>query len=227
MDKIPWTLIIAKLSNTLTEADNRLLEEWLQNDLHKEIYLSVAHVWHSVQSKVRDYEPDEDYYWTFISNRINKVEKKKKVRHFLMNRMVRVGIAVSLLLIIGFSLLVYLVPMKNNDIQLPVYSSLEGKAKIVLTDSTVVWLRKNSTLACLSDFSGKERRVKLNGAAFFEVKSDKSSFYCGGTRFECESARYKICGICFPVSRRCCGWIGGRFGGTDITYSKESVHNSR
>ena len=77
MDKIPWTLIIAKLSNTLTEADNRLLEEWLQNDLHKEIYLSVAHVWHSVQSKVRDYEPDEDYYWTFISNRINKVEKKK------------------------------------------------------------------------------------------------------------------------------------------------------
>ena len=155
MDKIPWTLIIAKLSNTLTEADNRLLEEWLQNDLHKEIYLSVAHVWHSVQSKVRDYEPDEDYYWTFISNRINKVEKKKKVRHFLMNRMVRVGIAVSLLLIIGFSLLVYLVPMKNNDIQLPVYSSLEGKAKIVLTDSTVVWLRKNSTLACLSDFSGK------------------------------------------------------------------------
>ena len=37
MDKIPWTLIIAKLSNTLTEADNRLLEEWLQNDLHKEM----------------------------------------------------------------------------------------------------------------------------------------------------------------------------------------------
>lgn len=46
MDKIPWTLIIAKLSNTLTEADNRLLEEWLQNDLHKEIYLSVAHLLH-------------------------------------------------------------------------------------------------------------------------------------------------------------------------------------
>ena len=60
MDKIPWTLIIAKLSNTLTEADNSLLEEWLQNELHKEIYLSVAHVWNSVQSKVRDYDPDED-----------------------------------------------------------------------------------------------------------------------------------------------------------------------
>lgn len=46
MDKIPWTLIIAKLSNTLTEADNRLLEEWLQNDLHKEIYLSASHLLH-------------------------------------------------------------------------------------------------------------------------------------------------------------------------------------
>ena len=196
MDKIPWTLIIAKLSNTLTEADNRLLEEWLQNDLHKEIYLSVAQVWHSVQSKVRDYEPDEDYYWTFISNRINKVEKKKKVRHFLMNRMVRVGIAVSLLLIIGFSLLVYLVPMKNNDIQLPVYSSLEGKAKIVLTDSTVVWLRKNSTLACLSDFSGKERRVKLNGAAFFEVKSDKNHPFI----VEVRDLNVKVHGTKFVVS---------------------------
>ena len=72
MDKIPWTLIIAKLSNTLTEADNRLLEEWLQNDLHKEIYLSVAHVWHSVQSKVRDYKIPlhqctiRNYYGMFI-----------------------------------------------------------------------------------------------------------------------------------------------------------------
>lgn len=196
MNKIPWTLILAKLSHTITDFDNRLLEEWLQNDLHKEIYLSVVHVWHSVQSKVRDYEPDEDYYWTFISNRINKVENKKKVRHLLMNRIVRVGIAASLLLIIGFSLLIGLEPIKNNNIQLPVYSSLEGKTKIVLTDSTVVWLRKNSTLICLSDFFGKERRVKLNGAAFFEVKSDKNHPFI----VEARDLNVKVHGTKFVVS---------------------------
>lgn len=197
MDKIPWTLIIAKLSNTITEADNHLLEEWLQDDLHQEIYLSVTHVWHSVQSKVQDYEPDEDYYWTFISNRINKVEKKKKVDHFLMNRMVRVGIAASLLLIIGFSLFFYLVPIKNNDIQLPVYSSLEGKTKILLVDSTVVWLRKNSTLVCLSDFYRKnERRVRLNGVAYFEVKSDKEHPFI----VEARDLNVKVHGTKFVVS---------------------------
>lgn len=195
MNKIPWTLIIAKLSNTITEVDNHLLEEWLQDDLHQEIYLSVTKIWHSVQSKVRDYEPDEEYYWTLISNRINKIEKKKKVRRFFMNRLMRVGIAASLLLIIGFSLFVYLVPI-NNNIQLPVYSSLEGKTKILLTDSTVVWLRENSTLACLSDFSGKERRVKLNGVAFFEVKSDKNHPFI----VEARDLNVKVHGTKFVVS---------------------------
>lgn len=196
MNEIPWTLIIAKLSNTITEADDRSLEKWLQDDLHKEIFLSLVEIWNTVQSKVREYEPDEDYYWTFISNRINKIEKKKKTRHFFINRMMRIGVAASLLLIIGFSLFVYLMPMEKQINQLPVYSSLEGKTKILLTDSTVVWLKKNSTLACLSDFSGKERRVKLNGAAFFEVKSDKKHPFI----VEAQDLNIKVHGTKFVVS---------------------------
>ena len=196
MNKIPWTLIIAKLSNSITEVDNSSLEEWLQDDLHKEIYLSVTEVWYTVQSKVRGYDPDEDYYWTFISNRINKIEKKRTIRDFFINRIIRVGIAASLLLIIGFSLFVYLIPMEKQNIQLPVYSSLEGKTKILLIDSTVVWLRQNSTLACLSDFSGKERRVKLSGAAFFEVKSDKNHPFI----VEAQDLNVKVHGTKFVIS---------------------------
>lgn len=153
MNRIPWTLIIAKLNNTITEADSRLLEEWLQDNLHSEIYLSIVDIWNSVQSKVRDYEPDEEYYWTYILGRINqKAKKKNRVHRFFISRTIRLGAVASLLLIIGFSFFVYLMPMNDkSDIALVaaqmVTEVVEGDdIRLVVSQEEVLHVKKGATV---------------------------------------------------------------------------------
>lgn len=69
-----------------------------------------------------------------------------------------------------------------------------GEFKIVLSDSTVVWLNSESQLRFPETFDADERRVSISGEAYFEVKKDPSRpFYVEsagqvvqvyGTRFD-------------------------------------------
>lgn len=46
-------------------------------------------------------------------------------------------------------------------------------ASVILPDQTKVWLNANSTLLYPESFEGKERRVRLEGEAFFDVTKDE------------------------------------------------------
>lgn len=48
-----------------------------------------------------------------------------------------------------------------------------GKYKIILPDGTKVWLNAASTLIFPTSFKGKDRKVILDGEAYFEVTKDK------------------------------------------------------
>lgn len=53
-----------------------------------------------------------------------------------------------------------------------------GEFKVTLEDGTTVWLNADSKLYYPDSFNGEERRVKLQGEAFFEVSKDaKRPFY--------------------------------------------------
>ncbi len=51
----------------------------------------------------------------------------------------------------------------------------KGEYQVILSDSTRVWLNSESRLRYPVVFRGKERRVWLEGEAYFEVKENKSS----------------------------------------------------
>ena len=53
----------------------------------------------------------------------------------------------------------------------------DAKTKIVLPDSSIVWLNANTSLRYPREFSGQTREVSVDGEAFFEVrKDDKKPF---------------------------------------------------
>lgn len=47
-----------------------------------------------------------------------------------------------------------------------------GEFKVILSDSTIVWLNSESQLRFPETFDGNERRVSLTGEAYFEVHTD-------------------------------------------------------
>lgn len=71
--------------------------------------------------------------------------------------------------------LIYGAPAQNalpemNSIQTP----RGGQYQVVLPDGTKVWLNSASSLSYPTAFSGKDRQVRLNGEAYFEVAGDKN-----------------------------------------------------
>lgn len=70
------------------------------------------------------------------------------------------------------------------------------RLRLVLEDSSVVWLNSNSKLYYASDFGKNERRVKLLGEAYFEVQKNKSVPFIVQTPHE----EIKVLGTEFNVS---------------------------
>lgn len=70
-----------------------------------------------------------------------------------------------------------------------------GEFKVILEDSTVVWLNSESTLRYPDTFSDTERRVAVTGEAYFSVSKDPSRpFYV-----ESEGQVIRVYGTTFNV----------------------------
>lgn len=83
-------------------------------------------------------------------------------------------------------------PSKLSRLVMPHGSS----SKIVLSDSTVVWLNAGSNLIYPSNFTGKTREVVLFGEAFFDVKNDKNRPFLVQT----SALEIKVLGTKFNIS---------------------------
>src|SRR5438105_4942743 len=57
-----------------------------------------------------------------------------------------------------------------------VQSSRMGKTKVILPDSSVVWLNSNSSLQYAESFGKNNRNIVLQGEAFFDVRKSKHDF---------------------------------------------------
>lgn len=83
-------------------------------------------------------------------------------------------------------------PSKLSRLVMPHGSS----SKIVLSDSTVVWLNAGSNLIYPSNFTGNTREVVLFGEAFFNVKGDKNKPFVVQTT----AIEIKVLGTKFNIS---------------------------
>ncbi|TDQ08651.1 FecR family protein [Pedobacter metabolipauper] len=82
-------------------------------------------------------------------------------------------VACSILLISTVSLFFLLKPKDHSGQTAVIFKTLPGQTKkILLRDSSVVWLNANSTLEIAASYSEKNRSVKLSGEAYFEVTHD-------------------------------------------------------
>lgn len=81
-------------------------------------------------------------------------------------------IAASLILVSLIGLSVLLI-FKNKTTPDTILASTETVTEQKLADGSVVALNKHSKLTVIGGFNGKQRKVKLEGEAFFEIKHDE------------------------------------------------------
>ena len=128
--------------------------------------------------------PDEKIEELYSSLHITGKEVKPK---FTLSRY-WVQIAASLLFIIagGLTVLTYMQNQTINTLaeqNVVIRSGDYGKSLVTLPDGTIVHLNAKSSLTYSQDFGREDRKVKLSGEGFFEVKKDTEKKFTVGTGY--------------------------------------------
>ncbi|HCE58750.1 MAG TPA: hypothetical protein DER09_13215 [Prolixibacteraceae bacterium] len=160
-----YNLITSKLSDEISESDEKLLtEELLKDGDLVENFTTIQKFWNQ-------------FYPNTVSHKIiEKTEKKLELtdRVELRYRFItRCAAAATLLLVVMFSVMGYFFTRQKPEVMLTEYKSKQNEIKeFVLSDGTKVWLNNSSVLITSQPFLDNIREVLLIGEGYFEVAHD-------------------------------------------------------
>ncbi|MCI6159758.1 MAG: FecR family protein [Prevotella sp.] len=140
-------------------------DDWAGNHVIGE---STGKAWKNLQAQINEEKSHTPYHNIFLRNN----------RHwFTFAAAAVVGLFVLASIWLAFSL--------NNQKDVGAFLCdvpYGSRMKMTLPDSTVVWLNSGSTLKYSSEFNDNNRRVELDGEAYFEVAKRGGKEFTVGTR---------------------------------------------
>ena len=148
----------------LTAEEQRELEVWLQEPANADEYAEVLRLWEAAGKVEYQMQVDVDAEWE---------QFRQLTRHRIGRRRFTwvAAMAASVALLIGIFTF-------RNTTQTDIfkYTSDNAPAMVVLPDSSVVWLNKNSQIAYRYNESKHSRTVALIGEAMFSVRHTGDEF---------------------------------------------------
>ena len=195
VQNIPWEAISSRLKNEASEEQLHQIKEWLDKSPENPVILSeIINTWSLTKQKARFYEPDKTINWNKLMKRIGR----SPFRIIELNSIYKWLAVASVLAIVFLSGIGLGTGFKRfNTVSLIRIVAPEGnKTRIVLPDSTHVWLNSGSELKYPSDFNAENRQVYMKGECFFDVfKNPKHPFVV-----DCSKLRIKVYGTRFNVN---------------------------
>jgi ferric-dicitrate binding protein FerR (iron transport regulator) len=159
--KISRALLVKFGQNKCTPDEVYAIQEWLNNSSWPDM-------------KEGEVVPDDirQMVWNRLHHNINT---SSTIQVGMKRRNKRVaGIAAGLVAILG-SVLFFRYERIHNQSELSVYTTtMTEYKKLVLSDSSVVFMSPNSTIKAIQPFSKDKREIELRGQAVFEVAKDAS-----------------------------------------------------
>jgi transmembrane sensor len=164
-------LVIKSLTGELNKYEQDEFEAWLnESETNRLAYQKIKLMW-------------ERMSLSYEKKLFNEEQAKEKIRLKIIQsqriprlhtRWIKISVAASILILIGVGLAAfYLTNIFNKEYL--VYTSGDTIKKIILTDSSFIWLNENSQLKVPGNFSGNHRDVALDGEAYFEIKRNEDS----------------------------------------------------
>jgi ferric-dicitrate binding protein FerR (iron transport regulator) len=156
------------LTNSESIKEKEALDNWLnENSENKELLNSI----NSNKKLIQEYEIMDLFNKKAGLERFKqKVLLKSKTR-----ALIRWRIAASILILVGMIGILYFFATNSaktnnkSNLYTSVFTENGQRSKVVLPDSSIVWLNSGTTLSYPSDFSNHNRKVTLKGQAFFQV----------------------------------------------------------
>ena len=121
------------------------------------------------------------YYILYVSDRINDaagIDVERSLRQFKRRThagrripLRRVAVRIAAVLLAGGFTTVSL--SKRLAQPVTVVTQLGERSQVVLPDGTKVWLNSSSSVEYVAPFFSRQRRVKMEGEAYFEVEHDR------------------------------------------------------
>jgi ferric-dicitrate binding protein FerR (iron transport regulator) len=168
------SLLIKKLfSGKISKDELKDLNDWYDSKLTGEEVL------------IDSFESKEQIKNRMLSKLKNEIRIDEKRNEISLSRFRQIGgmvASIAAIILISITLFINLQRKKSDEKELATsnITYLERanpngqKSKIILTDGTVVWLNAASKIRFPEKFDLKERRVFLEGEAFFDVTRDEN-----------------------------------------------------
>lgn len=166
------SIILKYLSGKSTESEQKELLEWLRDKDNSTEFQSIKKDWKSKVSH-EDVPQEMRQDWKKIEHQIystiqSDLKQKQRALNFF-----RYAAAIVLLVTIP-SLIYFYSQQKSSSLSYTTVAADFGQiSKVVLPDSTVIWINSGSTIKYNNQFSNENRDVELLGEAFFEVTKNK------------------------------------------------------
>jgi transmembrane sensor len=185
-----WEELASLLSDESVKQSD-ILGDFMTEDIH-----NTGKTWKELKDMGGETKIDVDKAWNNLSRRINESEVKSSLKmSFLKSTIMKVA-AVALVLISFGTMVFYL---NNSDIfskKITVATDNNQKnIQVTLPDGSKIFLNRSSELSYRANFGKKDRKVSLNGEAFFEISPDKSKPFV----IDAVSAKVKVVGTSFNV----------------------------
>ncbi len=188
--------IIKFITGNLEEAEANEVRGWIHADeANKSEFIRLKNL-HALSSKGKHSLTIEKEYLLF-EQQIK--QKPKPTKSFTFRQYLRYAAVLAVALFVGYSVseFKHLLPFADNSMISNEFYSPEGQiSEFKLVDGTRVWLNSGTRIKVPVNYSAKNRKLSLEGEAFFEVTKDPSHPLYVHTR----ELSVKVMGTSFNIS---------------------------
>jgi len=164
-----WSQITRKIAGEETSEDTEGVDQWLKSKpANKHLYDRLSEVWNFREISVNN----TNSLWDSVKRRIAVYDNRTKPL-FYTKTLFKVAAVLIFILLSNFWVYTYRLDLNQNEIAYQEIVVPRGnRMKIVLPDSSTIWLNNETKLRYASSFSNGNREVELSGEAYFDIQHD-------------------------------------------------------
>lgn len=168
---IDWKLIGKHITGQTSPEENAQVQKWLSaSGQNREILSQLTEIYTSGKTSIPNVDLNEimEEDWQRINQRLQPSQKSNvRSLHFWAR------VAAAILILFTVSTAIWLTTKNiGSEKYTAIHSSTESLRAVTLDDSTKVWLNRNSVLHVSEGYGKSERKVRLQGEAFFQVRKN-------------------------------------------------------